>query len=168
MRQIAATLGLVGLTVLASSCLGSAAPAGSTGRDTGGPSPLATAPSGTRVVVRYVVSQRPCPAPARCRAVRIRGDRPRRWMLVASRTLTCSPDGGDYLHPAAACRALRDLIRLEARGPAIACACPLELSPPPVAVGWVDRRRVRIALGGCAACGLGRSASADMRVLMPA
>jgi hypothetical protein len=178
-RSILCTLGLAGLAALAAGCLGSgsAAPNTSTGPGVAPPTP-APAPPATRVVVRYALSGRrvstpamlggDCPTRARCHAVRLPGSRPQRWELVASRTLTCDPDSGGYARPAAACRALRDLARLEARKPHGVCMCVLELAPIPTAVGHIDRRHVSFDLDACSACGLGGHAGRDMRILTPA
>ncbi len=94
--------------------------------------------------------------------------RPREWALVAVRTLTCDPDRGGYQHPAAACRALRNLARLEAHPTGIACACAFMLVPPPLIVGRVDGRDVSFTVDGCSLCGLPRHAGADARVLLSA
>ena len=178
MRRIATALAAASLLVPAAGCFGVAAPGGSGAGGSAPQVPPGTAPPGTHVVVRYTVTRAGlgagpparrarCPALARCRRVPMPGSRGRRWELIARRTLTCRPDRGGYRDPAAACRALRDLARLEAHDHARFCMCPFELSPAPTAVGRVDRRRIRFELGGCAACGLGGHALADMRVLMP-
>lgn len=171
MRTILSALGLAGIAVTAAACLGVAAPAGSSAH---GVFPPPAAPK-TRVVVRVWVG-RPehsrravlsrCPALARCRIERAPSSH--LWALVASRTLTCAPAAGGYRHPAAACRALLDLSRLEAhRGPQM-CMCRVELVPPATALGWIDHRRVRIDLGGCAVCGMTRQAQADAGILLAA
>jgi hypothetical protein len=177
MRTFLGMLGPAGLAVIAAGCLATAAPSPSTHR-TGTRPLLANAPPGTQVVVRYAATESArrglpmlndrCPAPARCRAVRIQGARPRRWALVASRTLTCDPDRGGYADPAAACGALRDLARIEAhRGPNV-CMCPVEIGPRPTVIGHIDGRRIRFMLDACSLCGLGAHAGADARVLLAA
>jgi hypothetical protein len=167
----------VGLAAVAAGCLGAAAPSGSTAPAGGPPAAPAPAAPATRVVVRYVLTRgrgaglpvlhARCPALARCRARAIPGSRPRRRELVVSRTLTCAPASGGYRDPAAACRALHDLARLEARSQPNVCMCVFEPAPQPSATGRIDRRHVVFTLGACAACGLGGHASADMRVLIP-
>jgi hypothetical protein len=81
--------------------------------------------------------------------------------------LTCSPDGGDYDHPAAACRALTDLVtKLSKNHPT--CACPLEPLGylPPRAIGIYQGKRRTIPLDGCSLCGAGEVLS-DAALLMP-
>ena len=130
----------------------------------------------TRVVVRASVD-RParsraaitaaCPALARCRAQRVPGTGPRRWALVATRILTCGPDRGGYAHPAAACRALRDLARLEAHPTGVACGCVVEVEPPSLIAGRLDGKPISLELGACALCGLPAHAGRDASVLFP-
>jgi len=129
----------------------------------------------TRVVIRASIGppvRRPaaiaarCPALARCRAQRVPGVRPREWALVAVRTLTCDPDRGGYPRPAAACRALRDLVRLEAHPTDVACGCIGEVAPPSTILGRLDGKPISLTLGACAFCGLPPHAGADGRVLL--
>ena len=163
MRWMVGAIGVAGLAALAAGCLG--------GSGTAGP-----AKPDTRVVIRASVGQperRPaaiqarCPALARCRPRRVPGERPREWVLQATRTLTCDPDAGDYRRPAAACRALHDLARIEAHPTRIACGCAVEFVPPPSIVGRVEGMRVSFGLG-CDLCGLAARAGADAGVLAPA
>ena len=166
-----AALGTAGLAVAATACFGVAGPAGSS---THRP---AHAVPGTRVVVSRMVGAPKrtrataaaigCPAATRCHVERV-GTGPSSWVLVAARTLTCAPPGGGYRDPARACGALRDLARLEARRGPDVCMCPIEVGPPPTAVGHLGRRRIRFKLDACGLCGLGGRAVADVRILMPA
>jgi hypothetical protein len=158
-------IGLAGLAVVAAACFGGSGSARSS----------RPAPPRTRVVIHQSVGlpvRSPaaitarCPALARCRPQRVPGVRPREWALVAVRTLTCDPDRGGYWRPAAVCRALRDLVRLEAHPPKIACSCPIMLVPPPTIIGRVDGKRVSFTLG-CSLCGLPGQAGADAGVLVP-
>jgi hypothetical protein len=167
MRWVVGTIAAAGLALLAAACFG--------GSGTARSSPPASAQ--TRVVIRESIGlpvRRPtqitarCPALARCRPQRTPGVRPREWALVAARTLACDPDRGGFRRPAAACRALRDLTRLEAHPTGIACSCPIMLVPPPVIVGRVDGKKVSFAIDGCSLCGLPRHAAADASVLLPA
>jgi hypothetical protein len=80
--------------------------------------------------------------------------------------LTCSPDGGDYDDPAAACRALTDVVaKLDAPGRAL-CMCPLMPRPADKAVGIYRGKRRTITLDGCSLCGL-QGIGADIALLMP-
>jgi hypothetical protein len=163
MRLIIGALGVAALAVLAAGCFG--------GSGTARP-----ARPDTRVVIQTPVGgparriaelDARCPAQARCRPERVPGSRPRQWALRATRTLICDPDRGDYRRPAIACRALRDLARLEAHPTGIACGCPVMPVPPPTIVGRVDGKHVAFTLG-CGLCGLPARASADAGVLIPA
>ena len=162
-------IGVVVLAVSAVACFGGSGTAGS------GPA-ARPAPARTGVVIHASIgppARRPaaitarCPVLARCRVQRVPGMRPREWGLVAVRTLSCDPDRGGYRRPAAACRALRDLVRLEAHRPKIACSCPIMLVPPPFVVGRVDGKEVSFTIDGCSLCGLPAHAGADAGVLLP-
>jgi len=157
-------IGAAAVAAAATGCLG--------GSGTAGP-----ARPHTRVVIHAPIGPAarrpaeitaPCPALARCRARTVHGVEPRRWVLVATRRLTCDPDRGDYPHPAAACRALRDLARLEAHPTGVACGCIVEVEPPSSIVGRLDGTPIELSLGACALCGLPAHARADTRVLFPA
>jgi len=104
-----------------------------------------------------------CPAAARCRPVRALGS----WVLRVMRRLTCEPPGGGYAHPAVACAALRQYARLQHRRRGSVCACPAQFGIPGQARGLLDGHPVRLDLTVCAACGLGRHASADLEILIP-
>ena len=107
-----------------------------------------------------------CPKGAVCKAVRARiriG-----WVKVVRRHLTCSPAGGGYPDPAAACAALGDLVeRLETGGPLQPiCDCAYTW-PPAQAKGRYQSRHRTIGLDGCSLCGLGTAAAHVASVLMP-
>jgi hypothetical protein len=164
MRLTVGTIGVAMLTVIASGCLGGSG-------TTRPPRPQ------TRVVIQTPVGlparslaaiTARCPALARCRSQRVPNTRPRRWVLVAARTLTCDPDRGGYAHPGAACQALRDLARLEAHPTGVACGCIVEVEPPSLIVGRLDGKPISLALGACALCGLPAHAGRDASVLFPA
>jgi hypothetical protein len=104
-----------------------------------------------------------CPAFAHCRPARALGS----WVLRVTRRLTCDPAAGGYAHPALVCLALRRYVRLEHRHHASVCACPGQFGIPGRARGVLDGRPVRLDLTICAACGLGRHASADLQILAP-
>jgi hypothetical protein len=108
-----------------------------------------------------------CPARARCRHQRVPGERPARWVILTTRTLTCDPDSGDYRHPAVACRALHDLVRQEAVPPQTACGCVPGFAVPTVIAGRVDGNRFSLTLGACGLCGLAPRAGRDMQILTP-
>jgi len=105
-----------------------------------------------------------CPAYARCRPARALGF----WVLRVTRRLSCDPAAGGYAHPAIACAALREYARLEHRGHASVCACPMQLGIQGRARGLIAGRTVRLDLTICAACGLGPRAGHDLQVLTPA
>jgi hypothetical protein len=85
---------------------------------------------------------------------------------MATLRLTCSPAGGDYDNPAAACRALADIVtkRLH-QHPAVMCSCLL-IKRAPRAVGYYDGRRRTIRLDACSLCGI-QGIGADLAVLLP-
>jgi len=162
-------IGVVVLAVSATACFGGPGTAGSSRLS------RAAAPE-TRVVIRAPVgrpARRPaaiaahCPALARCRPQRAPGVHPEEWSLMATRTLTCGPDRGGYVRPAAACRALRDLVRLEAHPTKVACGCIVPVTPPSSIVGRVDGKEVSFTIDGCSLCGLPGQAGADAGVLVP-
>jgi hypothetical protein len=166
-------LGMAGLAVIAAGCLGSAAPK-TTPSTTTPTSPSVQAPA-TQVMIRSSVGgftrsggavRTRCPARATCTPALVRGASPRAWVLEVSRTLTCNPAGGGYRNPAAACRALRDFARRYARGSSSACACPLQIGIPGIAVGDLNGRAVKLPIDFCTACGLGSHAGADVRTLL--
>lgn len=105
-----------------------------------------------------------CPVPARCRPARAMGF----WVLRVTRRPSCDPAAGGYAHPAVACAALREYARLERRGHASVCACPMQLGIQGRARGMIAGRPVRLDLTICAACGLGARDGHDLQVLTPA
>ena len=180
MRRPAVGLATVALALLPSACLGGAAPAGpaSTHASAGtGSRPLIAglpARAATDVVVRYSVGAfartrtglgARCPTLARCRPVRLRTTSPRLWVLGVARSLWCDPAAGSYAHPAAACRALYDLFRLESRKPRRYCMCAAEYGVPATATGTIGWLHVRLVVDYCTACGLGGHAALDVRTL---
>ena len=79
-------------------------------------------------------------------------------------TLTCGPSGGTAPDPAAACRALAVFVRrVRGRRTANTCFCPVYVNRI-VVDGVVDGRRLAgpLEVSGCAACGLGPRAAADV------
>jgi hypothetical protein len=89
---------------------------------------------------------------------------------MATRRLKCLPTGGDYNNPAAACRALTDIVtkqrqRQSQTGPAIVCRCVMSRDAPK-AVGYYDGRRRTIRLDACSLCNL-KGIGADLAVLLP-
>jgi len=163
---ILSAIGAAVLAIGAAGCFGGSG----TARPTPPPQPK------TRVVVRASIGlparsraaiTAACPALARCRPQLLPDTGPRRWVLVATRTLTCDPDRGGYAHPAVACQALRDLARLEAHPPAFQCGCIVDVDPPSLIVGRLDAKPVWLELGACALCGLPAQAGRDARVLFP-
>ena len=89
---------------------------------------------------------------------------------MATRRLRCSPTGGDYDSPAAACRALTDIVNKERRqhsqtGPVIICRCVTGRDAPK-AVGYYDGKRRTIRLDTCSLCNL-PGVAADLAVLLP-
>jgi hypothetical protein len=79
-------------------------------------------------------------------------------------TLTCGPPGGAIPDPARACRALEDFARRgRRRHTAHTCLCALYVNRI-VVRGVVDGRRLAgpVEVSGCAACGMGRRAAADV------
>jgi hypothetical protein len=93
----------------------------------------------------------------------------RPWVRVAVRQLTCSPSGGDYTEPKAACMALDDLERRVKTSPATVCECPPEQDghQSAKAKGRYQGHRFRLALDFCSLCGLGTQAAQDIAVLIP-
>jgi hypothetical protein len=159
-------IGAAGLAVIAAGCFGGSGTA----------QPDGPARPQTRAVTQASVGRpahRPaaiaarCPALARCRPQRVPGVSPREWVLVATRVLTCDPDTGSYPHPEAACRALRDLVRLEGHPTAVTCGCIVDGRRPSVIAGRLDGNPISLTLGPCALCGLPAHAGADARVLLP-
>jgi hypothetical protein len=131
--------------------------------------------------VGRIVTHRPhlvsCPTGATCRDVhlpRVCGDeaaycQTRPWARVAVRRLICSPVGGDYTDPKAACLALDDLERRVKTGPPIICSCPPEPDgyQRAKATGRYHGHRIKLALDFCSLCSFGTGAAHDAAVLMP-
>ncbi len=89
---------------------------------------------------------------------------------MATRRLQCSPTGGDYENPAAACRALTDIVTKQRQlqsqtGPVVVCRCAISRDAPK-AVGYYDGKRRTILLDACSLCGLS-GINADLAVLLP-
>ncbi len=110
-----------------------------------------------------------CPAGARCTfaAVGTSGEGAEIWMPVVHLHLTCSPAGGTYHDPAAACRALFDLRHRMKAHPQI-CMCPMMPANAPWRLrGTLDGAETTLNLSACALCGLGSAGAADANSLMP-
>jgi len=87
---------------------------------------------------------------------------------TATLRLTCSPAGGDYANPAAACRALADIVTKQRRRqsePGFVCRCVNSIQAPR-AIGYYDGRRRTIRLDACSLCGM-QGIGADLAVLVP-
>lgn len=79
-------------------------------------------------------------------------------------TLTCGPRGGTAPDPADGCRAFEDFVRRgRRRRVANTCLCALYVNRI-VLRGVVDGRSLAgpVEVSGCAACGMGRRAAADV------
>jgi hypothetical protein len=132
-------------------CIGSTSAGSSHG---GGPSPTIGPIPRTDVTITYI----DCPPGGKCPAD------------MATRRLKCSPTGGDYANPAAACRALTDILIKQRRrqsqtGLVIVCRC-LTSRDAPKAVGYYDGKRRTIRLDACSLCNL-KGIGADLAVLLP-
>ena len=159
------TLIAIGAAAAALTAAGCGAGAAGSASQTHGPATHVTVvySVGRPVHLRSQVDAR-CPAFARCRPARSRGS----WVLRVTRRLTCNPAAGGYADPAGACAALVQFARLvHHRGPNV-CMCPMMFGIPGQAYGVIAGRPVRVDLTPCAACGLGRRASADVQLLTAA
>jgi len=156
MRRLA---GMVVVFALASvGCIGSTS---STGTLTTGDLPAGSHPA-TLMSIDYTVST--CPQDVSCVAASIK----QKVVFIVSRELTCSPARGDYTDPAAACRALADVVSKLAKKD-WACSCGASRypgEPLPYAFGWYDGKRRTIPLDGCSLCNL-RGIGGDLKLLMP-
>jgi hypothetical protein len=159
------TLIAIGATAMALVASGCGAGTAGSASQAHGPATLVTVvySVGRPVHLRSQVEAR-CPAFARCRPARALGS----WVLRVTRRLTCDPAAGGYADPASACAALRQFARLEHNRGANVCMCPMMFGIPGKAYGVVAGRPVRLELTPCAACGLGRHASADVQLLTQA
>jgi hypothetical protein len=110
-----------------------------------------------------------CPAGAACTyaSVGTSAEGAETFEPVVHWHLTCSPAGGTYHDPVAACRALADLRhRIKIRHQI--CMCPMILTRAPSKIsGTVDGTPVMLGLSACALCGLGHAAEEDAKTLMP-
>ena len=148
MRRIAA-IALIGLAT--TGCIGSGSSV-----DT---SAQGTTPK-TDVMITYSVPT--CPPGARC--VQFPGTK----SYMVSRQLRCSPAPakGNYTDPAAACRALADIVtKQRQQHPAAICGC-LMIRDAPKAVGYYNGKRRTIRLDGCSLCGF-HGMDADLAALLP-
>jgi len=148
---------VVVIALVSAGCIGSSSsssPAPSAGHS-GGIPPL------TDVTITYTVPTSTCPPGGKC-LVSAHG-----YTLVR-RHLTCSPDvGGDYDDPAAACRALTDLVT-KLKKPHGVCSCPAQRLgyKSPRVVGMYRGKRRTISLDGCSLCGV-KDVLPDAAMLMP-
>ncbi len=149
-RSVAVPVAIVALAT--SGCIGSGSAVDSSAQG--------TTPPTTDVMITYAVPT--CPPGARC--VQFPGTK----SYMVSRQLTCSPAPakGNYTDPAAACRALNDIVaKQRQQQPAAICRC-LMIRAAPKAVGYYDGKRRTIRLDGCSLCGL-HGITADLTALMP-
>jgi hypothetical protein len=93
-----------------------------------------------------------CPSDATCKVVKVRGVSPTNWSAIAQRHLTCSPAGGDYRDPRAACRALADFLKPRAPN-TVVCMCPLEIRPAYTIVGRYQDKPLHRRFDSCSMCG---------------
>jgi hypothetical protein len=172
-------LWLILLPVILAGCLGGGSGHAASGRTNSGPTSTHNPLTVLRVsypVGRFVLQRSQlasCPSDATCHDAHIAclptgcPASPRPWIRVAVRRLTCSPSGGDYPDPGAACAALDDLEHRLGTQPAVICDCLQIAGRSPQAVGRYKGYGVKIALDGCSLCGLGTQAAQDAAVLMP-
>lgn len=160
------------MLLMATGCFGgSAAAPGSSSATTPGTGLVTVSPqmvvgywAGRPVRTRAAVGT-PCPALGACQVVRVRGDRPAEWALRVHRTLSCGPARGSYPDPGRACRALVQYISLTKQGSS--CFCPALLLPGGHVIGDLRGRHVDVHVDFCDACGHGRAAADDVRILTP-
>ena len=148
MRHFAA---IAMIALVTTGCIGSSSAEPSHGRS---PSPGIGRTPRTDLTITYIN----CPRGGKCPAD------------LATRSLTCSPTGGDYANAAAACRALTDIVtkqrqRQSQTGPVTVCRCAMSMEAPK-AVGYYDGRRRTIRLDACSLCNL-KGVGADLAVLLP-
>jgi hypothetical protein len=174
-------LWLVTLPLIAAGCLG-----GSSGHATSSamspPGDLAPGPA-TSLSISYPVGNdatrrsklAPCPTAA-CHDVQVKHcasggscELLRTWIRVVDRRLICSPSGGEYSDPKAACAALDDLERRLGSNPVSVCRSLAESSGYPTAKarGRYHDQLVKLALGADFLCGFGAQAASDAAMLMP-
>jgi hypothetical protein len=159
MRRIAA----IAMVALATTgCIGSSA--GSAARPASDRD-LAVPWSKTVVTVTYYA--RHCPPGASC-ITHVNSTSGAQVVRVV-RNLSCDPaHSADYHNPAAACRALTDIVNaIDANPTASAvCDCPATPGSGAKAVGYYHGKRRTIRLDACSLCQLPVS-SADLHVLLP-
>jgi hypothetical protein len=148
MRRFAA---IAMIALATAGCIGASSAGSSHSRS---PSPTTGPFPKTDVVITYT----DCPPGGKCPAD------------VATRKLECSPTSGDYDNPAAACRALIDIVSKQRQqqsqtGPAIVCRCVMSRDAPK-AVGYYDGKRRTIRLDTCSLCNLS-GIHADLALLLP-
>jgi hypothetical protein len=155
MRRLACTAVLIALA--SAGCIGSSS--SSTRTESSTHSGLV--PPMVDLTITYLVPT--CPAGVKCVAASTTQD-----YYIVSRHLTCSPDGGDYDDPAAACRALGEIVAKHDADPtaSFVCACPLLPHPLAKAVGIYHGKRRTIRLDACSLCGL-RGIGADIALVIP-
>jgi hypothetical protein len=104
-----------------------------------------------------------CPSDATCKVITVPGVSPTYWSSIAQRRLTCSPAGGDYRDPQAACRALADF--LKPRAPHAICMCALDIRPDYSIVGRYRGQSLHHRFDGCSLCGAPQELQDDFKVL---
>lgn len=104
-----------------------------------------------------------CPSDATCKVIRVPGMSPTHWSAMAQRRLTCSPAGGDYRDPQAACLALVDF--LKPRASHAVCWCPLDPRPDYTIVGTYQDQPLHHRFDSCSLCGAPQEMQDDFNVL---
>lgn len=175
--SLSAFLGTAGLAALLAAVLTGCGAAGS-GAASAPPASQSPVRPATNLAITYPIrsamgskarAARACPARARCTyaSVGTAAEGAEIWMPLVHLHLTCSPAGGTYRDPAAACRALFDLTRLKRAHPQV-CMCPMMPANAPWRVtGILNGARATLNLQACALCGLGSAGQHDANTLMP-
>lgn len=175
MKRLLPPLVLAALLAAVLTGCGAAPSGGASVSSIGHPPP--TTPT-TRLAISYPIrtgmgshahAVRACPAGATCSYTPIgtTSQGSQIFVPVVHLRLTCSPAGGTYRDPAAACRALFDL-RHRMRIHHQVCMCPMILSNARSLIrGTLDGTDTTLDLEACALCGLGSAAAADANTLMP-
>ena len=126
-----------------------------------GPSSDHNASSWPRTVLTITYYAQRCPPGARCLG-QVKSQGNRKFVRVV-RNLHCNPAGGNYMSPAAACRALPKVVqRLKRRQ---YCPCVSPVHPGDKAAGVYQGKRRTIPLDLCSLCNL--QLNPQLAVLLP-
>jgi hypothetical protein len=152
-----ASIALIALAT--SGCIGSTGSSAPSNQAESAHQTLAPGPRpDTSVAITYTMNA--CPPGVRCLTVAGQD------YVTVTRHLDCAPTQGDYPNPAAACRALGNIVtKLAHPGATAVCDCLVAKDGPKI-MGSIDGQRQLIRLDPCSICLVDR-VRPDLAILLP-